>query len=427
MSLPANIDAERAVLGAILLDNNCFVEAERLTVAEFSLDSHRRIFKRMSELIDQNRPVDMVTLIDELARHKDLAPIGDVAYISSLIEGVPDRPSIQHYVEIIADRAQQRGLIHLCNAMLARIGEGRDQATPILADFEESLARIAGKPQTGAKPLRDVLRHVLDKMHAERHRESEYIGIPTGVNELDAVLGGIREAELWITGAMPGRGKTSFGIQFAMNAVEQGVPTVDFSLEMKDEQVGRRILAGYSPAEAFGARDAKMLSEQRWKQVIEGAAQLSTLPLFIDETSSLSLRDLRSRVRLYKRKFGIKLAIVDYLRLLVATGRDTRERVTNIAMGLAQLAKDEGIGIVALSQLSRPDDINQVPTMMDLKESGDLEANAHVVLLLYRPINKDTGEFTHQDSIIVGKAREGPTTSIPVVYNESRLIFTERT
>jgi replicative DNA helicase len=424
VTLPANLDAERSVLGAILLDNNAYLEAsDRLTSDDFSLDSHRRIYSRMASLLESNKPVDIVTLIDELAMHKDLQPVGDVGYVSSLISGVPERPSIVSYVEIVVDKAQQRRLFNLCTATIARIEQQSETAIPIMADIEDAVSRIAGKPRQQAKPLREVLQRVLNDMAKERIREREYIGIPTGIEELDQILGGFRESELVIAGAMPGRGKTSFGLQFAINAVREGFSTVDFSLEMKDWQVGRRILAAYTPAEAFGARDAKLLSETKWHQVIEGASQLAALPLFIDETSSLTLRELRARVKLYKKKFGIRLAVVDYLRLLMASGKDTRERVSNIALGLAQLAKDEDICILALSQLSRPEDINHVPDMTDLKESGDLEASAHVVLLLYRPVDKDKGVYTGDDAIIIGKAREGPPSKIDVWYDQRTLQF----
>lgn len=426
-TLPANLEAEKAVLGAILLDNESYLEAsEGLSPADFSIDSHRRIFARMVHLMETGRPVDMITLTDELDAHKDLRAVGDVGYIASLLDGVPDRPSISHYVEIVRDRAMLRGLIHAINVTQARASEQCENALPIMADLEDALARIAGKPRNGARALKDILPVVLNEMAAERVRTTEYIGIPTGIVALDQMLGGMRDSELWITGAMPARGKTSFGIQFAMHAVAQGFPVVDFSLEMKSTQVVRRILASHTPAEAFGARDARLLSEEKWHQVIDGAAQLATLPLFIDDGSSLSLRELRAKTKLYKKKFGVRLVVVDYLRLLTATGKDTRERVSNIALGLAQLAKDEDLCILALSQLSRPDDINHVPDMTDLKESGDLEASAHVVLLLYRPFDKDRGQFNGEDAIIVGKAREGPTSAASVVYDERTLTFKPR-
>lgn len=425
--LPANVDAERSVLGAILLDNECYLQAaEALRAEDFSLDSHRRIYARMVQLLETDRPVDMITLIEELDRHKDLKPIGDVAYVSSLIDGIPDRPSIMHYVEIIRDKAQLRGLISAATTVIARASDQSEHALPIMADMEAALMRIAGKPPHQARPLKDIMPLVLEDMARERERETEFIGIPTGVHDLDEMLGGMRDGELWITGGDPGRGKTSFGIQFAINAVQQGVPAVDFTLEMTEKQVVRRILAMYSPAESFGARDPRLLSEAKWHQVIEAGAKLSALPLFVDESTPLTLRDLRARAILYKKKFGIRMIVVDYLRLLDAQGRDVRERVTNIAMGLAQLAKTEQLCVLALSQLSRGGDLNRVPNMTDLKESGDLEANAHVVLLLYRPFDETRGEFTREDSIIIGKAREGPTSSVPVVYDEARLLFKPR-
>ena len=427
MNMPCNIEAERSVLGAILLDNESYLEAsEGLKAEDFSLESHRRIFARMSHLMESNRPVDIITLVDELETHKDLAAVGDVGYISSLLDGVPDRPSIAHYVAIVRDKSILRGLINVCKVGVARASEQRDGALSLVGDLEDALSRLAGRPRNEARALKDILRDVLNDMAVERKRTKEFIGIPTGVADLDQMLGGMRDAELWIAGGKPGRGKTSFGIQFAINAVQADFPTADFTLEMTAKQVGRRVIAGYTPAEAFGARDAKLLSESRWHQVIEGTAQLSTLPLFVDDSSMLSLRELRARLKLYKKKFGIRLAIVDYLRLLQAPGRDTRERVSNIGLGLAQLAKEENIAILALSQLSRGDDLNSVPDMSDLKESGDLEAAAHVVLLLHRPFDKEQGRFTGDDSIIVGKAREGPTSACPVWYDETKLIFQPR-
>lgn len=426
-TMPINIDAEKSVLGAILLDNESYLESsEGINPDDFFLDSHRRIYSRMVHLMETNRPVDMITLCDELGMHKDLERIGGVAYISSLLDGVPDRPSIAHYVAIVREKAMLRRIISVCTSAIAVASEQQTNALPMMADLEDALARIGGRPRNEAKSLRELLKTTLDSMAMERRRTSEFIGIPTGLAALDQMLGGIRDAELWIAGAMPARGKTSFGIQFAIHAVQQGFPTADFSLEMTGEQVVRRILAGYTPAEAFGARDPRLLSEERWHQVIEGASQLSTLPLFVDDSSSLSLRELRAKVKLYKKKFGIRLVVVDYLRLLTAPGGDTRERVTNIALGLAQLAKDEKLGILALSQLRRHEDINHIPDMTDLKESGDLEASAHVVLLLYRPFDKDRGQFTREDAIIVGKAREGPTSAAAVVYDDRTLTFKPR-
>jgi replicative DNA helicase len=423
-TLPANIEAERSILGAILLDNQAYLEAsDRLTAADFSLDSHRRIYSRMVNLMESNRPVDMITLIDELNLHRDLQAIGDVAYVSGLIEGVPDRPSIISYIDIVRDRAQQRGILRLCEVVTARIANKQDDAAALLADMEEALLRIAGRPRKMAQPLREVLQRTLNQMAAERDRTAEYIGIPTGVHDLDQLLGGIRESELWIVAADTGGGKTSFGVQFAMNAVKMDVPTVDFTLEMKDWQVARRILAAHTPAEAFGARDAKLLGENTWHDVIEGAAQLATLPLFIDDTADLSIAELRSRVKLYKKRFGVRLIVVDYLRLLTATGRDTRERVTNIALGLANLAKEEEISILALSQLARKEE-GKMPSKHDLKESGDLENAAHVVMLLWRP--KQDGHYTGDDLINVDKAREGPLSLIPCWYDESTLQFKPR-
>jgi replicative DNA helicase len=323
--LPQSIKSEKAILGAILLDNSAYLEAvEGLSSEDFALDSHRRIFARMVTLMETGRPVDIITLVDELDVHKDLQAVGDVGYVSSLLDGVPDRPSILHYVQIVRDKAILRGLIRVSQVAIERASAQNDGAMNILADAESAIAHIAAKPKSDAKSLKQLMAPTLDQMFRERTRETEFIGIPTGLHDLDQCLGGIREAEFWVTGGLSARGKTSFGVQFAMNAVRQDHPTMDFSLEMTNQQVVRRILAANTPAGAAGARDPKWISEKKWQQVLEHASQLATLPLWIDDSAALTLRELGARTRLYKKKFGIKLVLVDYLRLVDAHGQDLR-------------------------------------------------------------------------------------------------------
>lgn len=432
--LPANVNAEKSILGAILLDNERYTEAaEGLKPEDFSLDSHRRIFTRMADLMDSGRGVDMVTLIEELEVRKDLKPIGDVAYVASLIGGVPDRPSIASYVAIVRDKAALRRIIHACNATVARACEETDPMA-IIRDLDALISSIGGGIPSRAHSLKELMPLVLNDMDYERSRDTEWIGIPTGVVDLDAALGGIRRGEFWIAGGLPSQGKTSLGIEHSLtassilNAQQQQVPTCMFSLEMKERRIVRRILAAKTVALASGSRDAKWIPDHKWHQVIDTASRLARLPLWIDDTTGLTIPMLRSRIRRYKKEFGLQFAVVDYVGLMDGPGRNVTEQATGIAKGLQRIAKEEDIALLALSQLHRPKDSNpnERPTMLSLRNSGDFEANADVVLLIHRPMDLKTSTFTGHDEIITGKARDGARGSIPVRYNEDTLMFDER-
>lgn len=433
--LPANLDAEKAVLGGILMDNDAFIQASELEPSDFSIDSHRKIFARVAELSNTARAIDLVTLTDELESRGELAPVGGHAYIASLIDGLPDRPSIESYVHIVREKSALRQLIHACNAAVARAQDGQADAITVVRQLDEFITRIGGKVPTRAKKLRDVLNAVLHDMQEERKRTTPWIGIPTGIHDLDRLLGGIRKSELWIVGGLPSSGKTSLAIEHGLAACvlvgadQQAIPTCVFSMEMKHKRIGRRIIAAHTSAGAVAARDARKIgSEEEWLQIQEEVAQLKDLPLYIDDSTGLSIPALRSAIRRYKKEFGIEFVLIDYVGLMDGPGRTITEQATGIAKGLQRIAKEEEVAILALSQLSRPREhnINERPTMLSLRNSGDFEANADVVLLIFREMDEQTSTFTGNDEIIVGKARDGARGSIPVLYDENRLLFKPR-
>lgn len=432
--LPANVDAEKSILGGILLDDKAYIEAsEGLQSEDFSLDSHRRIYRRIANLMESGRPVDMVTLIEALGAGGDLEAIGDVVYLSSLVHGVPERPSIAHYVQIVREKAALRRIIHACNATIARALVESDPVA-IVRDLDGLVSSIGGTIPSRAHSLKELIPLVLNDMVAERDRKTDWIGIPTGIRDLDDALGGVRRSELWIVGGLPSQGKTSLGIEHVLtacavlNAQKQTIPTVMFSMEMKERRIVRRILAAKTPAKADGARDARWMNDATWRQVMEHAAQLSSLPLWIDDSTGLTIPMLRSRLRRYKKEFKIEFAVVDYVGLMDGPGRNLTEQATGIAKGLQRIAKEEDIALVALSQLHRPKDSNpnERPTMLSLRNSGDFEANADVVLLIHRPMDLKTSTFTGDDEIIIGKARDGARGAIPVRYNDDTLVFDSR-
>ena len=252
------------------------------------------------------------------------------------------------------------------------------------------------------------------------------IGLPTSLKGLDDATTGIRAGELWVIGAMSGRGKTALGTQIALANVAAGNPTVFFSLEMTREELGDRLLCNESTVSASRIRNPSFITKDQWREIVACADKAIGWELFIDDSSSLTIQALVARARLYIRRFGCKLVIVDYLRLIKAPGRELREQVANATDALRQLAKSEHVGVIALSQLARPKDrnTNSQPNMLGLKESGDIEAHAHVVLLIHMPAKKN--QPTGEDQIIIGKNRHGPMGAIDVTFNRERLKFLPR-
>lgn len=266
----------------------------------------------------------------------------------------------------------------------------------------------------------------MDDLYRVKKRGCDLIGLATGIQALDDATGGIRSGELWIIGALPGRGKTALGLQIAAANAANGVPTLVFSLEMAKELVLQRILAAISGVKAGRIRNPNFLSERDLRDLQEAAAKCAEWPLYVDESSQLTVDELRARAKLFVRRHRVKLIVADYLRLIRAGGRELREQVGNAADCLRRIAKEENIAVVGLSQLKRPENINDRPNMLGLKESGDIEAHAHVCLLLYQPVN-ESGEFTHEDEIIIGKQRNGPLGTERVIFDHNTLTFKSRT
>lgn len=260
----------------------------------------------------------------------------------------------------------------------------------------------------------------------QRSKSEGLIGLPTGIAGLDEATTGLRPRELWIAGALPGRGKTALGAQIALTNAGRGTPVAFFSLEMSREQLGERFLSNESRVSASRVRNPRYIEGPQWLSLMQCVSTLEQYPLYVDDSNSLSIETLSARAKLYVRRFGCRLVIVDYLRLVQASGDQIRERVGNVAEGLRQLAKSEDISVLALSQLSRPKDgdINSRPNLLQLKESGDIEASAHTVLLIYMPMSND--DPTGKDEIIIGKSRNGPMGSVPVFFSRDRLKFFSR-
>jgi replicative DNA helicase len=425
MKLPANLDAERETLGAILLDGSSYAEAaQRLKADDFSLDSHRRIFRAIAKLAISSEPIDLMTVVGELRESRELESVGSAEYVASLIDGVPDRPTISAYARRVKDKSQLRRLIHAANTAALRAMDG-EPTREITGSLLDAILDVETESQRKSLVImRDLMPEVLRELETES-QGGRMVGLPSGLGVLDQATGGFRRGELIVVGALPGRGKTAFGCQIVAANAEDKTPVGVFSVEMSRADIGRRLLCAVGPINAHKIRNPQGIASHEWPKLAESAAEIGNWPVWLDDAGNLSVSDLVTRAKVLVSRKGIKLLIVDHLQLVQADARDVRDRVSKVAEACRLIAKTEQIVVVLLSQLRRPQNPNDFPTMLDLKESGDIEAAAHVVILQHTP-EDDNGHLTGDDFLIVGKNRNGVKGPLPVRFNPSNLRFYAR-
>ncbi|MGA9584964.1 MAG: replicative DNA helicase [Terracidiphilus sp.] len=429
--LPANIDAEKTILGAILLDNAAHSEAaERLEPDDFSLDSHKRIFIRMSELMNEQRAVDIVTLSNELARAKEIESVGGVAYLASLTEGLPIRPVIEDYIRIVKDKSLLRKLMLICSAAIARAADQSETALEVIGAAETALLEVSEKGVTGGL---EALDHIVAASFGSidnLYRNSRTVtGLETDFSKLDEMTSGLQKGELIIVAARPSMGKTAFAINMAQNAaVNHNATVAVFSLEMNKESLLRRMLASQAWVDQRNLQTGFIRREDH-DRLVRGLEQLVESRLFIDDTAGISLAEMRAKARRLKQTLGgLDLVVVDYLQLMSATlpsagGKRYENRtqeVSAISRGLKALAKELHVPVVALSQLSRASERrgdDKRPMLSDLRESGSIEQDADVVAFIHREAyysrDEEMSESDRAKSeIIIAKQRNGPTGTV---------------
>jgi len=433
-SLPANVEAERSILGAILLDNFSYNQAaEHLRPEDFSLDSHRRIYTRMVDLAESSRPIDMITLVEELDRRKELEAIGDVGYISGLVDGVPDRPSIEHYIKIVRDKALLRGLIHAANAAIVRAGEQGDAAEEILNDAEAAIFQLSEKRiGRGFMGVQEIVKESFGSIDALLQRGQRITGLATHYTDLDEMTSGLQRSDLVIIAARPSMGKTAFAMNIAENAAIEDQKVVGmFSLEMSREALLLRLLCSKARVDSHKMRTGSLWRDDMDK-VVRAMDQLAQAPIFIDDTPGISLSEMRAKARrLQQSQGGLDLIIVDYLQLMSGGSRRYENRtqeVSAISRGLKALAKELKVPVVALSQLSRAPESrggDHRPQLADLRESGSIEQDADVVAFIFREevYKPDEPELDGIAEIIIAKQRNGPTGRIKLAFIKNSTRF----
>jgi replicative DNA helicase len=429
--LPANVDAEKTILGAILLDNAAHAEAaEKLQPDDFSLDSHRRIYLRMGELIDAQRAVDIVTLANELARCKEIEAVGGVAYLASLTEGLPRRPVIDEYIRIVKDKSLMRRLMSICAMAIARAADQSESALQVLSGTEEQLMEATEKGLSyGFQSLDQIVQHSFGTIDNLYKQSREVTGLATDFMDFDRLTSGLQKDELIIIAARPSMGKTALAINIAQNAaVNHNAIVAVFSLEMSKESLLRRMLASQAWVDQRKLQTG-FLGREDHAKLQNALGQLVESRMFIDDTAGISLAEMRAKARhLRQNAKGLDLIVVDYLQLMSATvpssGRRNYENrtqeVSAISRGLKALAKELHVPVVALSQLSRASERrgdDKRPMLSDLRESGSIEQDADVVAFIHREAYYSRDEEMSdaekaKSEIIVAKQRNGPTDTI---------------
>jgi len=433
-SLPANIEAERSILGAILLDNLAYNQAaEHLKPEDFLLDSHRRIYSRMMDLAESSRAIDHLTLAEELQRHAEFEPIGGYAYLSGLLDGVPDRPSIEHYIKIVRDKAMLRGIISISTAAIARASDQSDLAEDVLNDTEAQIFQLSEKRiGRGFMGVQEIVRESFGSIDALLQRGQRITGLATHFEELDSITCGLQRSDLVIVAARPSMGKTAFAMNIAENAaIEDGKTVAVFSLEMSKEALLQRMLCSVAKVDSHRFRTGSLWQDDT-RKVQRAMEKLAQAPIYIDDTPGIAVGEMRAKARRLKQSKGaLDLIVVDYLQLMSGGGKRYENRtqeVSAISRGLKALAKELAVPVVALSQLSRAPESrggDHRPQLSDLRESGSIEQDADIVMFIFREevYKQDDPDLEGKAELIIGKQRNGPIGRVNLAFLKNFTCF----
>lgn len=429
--LPMSVDAERAILGAVLLDTtgNAYNQAvSQILPGDFGMDSHRRIFACMVEVFESGSPIDFVTLSEKLGQHRELEQVGGVIYVTNLTEGLPRVKNISNYVRIVKDKAVLRQIIHMSNGAAAAAYEQDSPPSQVLGTLQEQLLTLLGDSHKGsAVKVSEFSEETWAQLIARRQSENRLVGFSTGIDALDYRTTGIRRGEFWTIGGRTGDGKTALSLQIASANAREGIPVAFFSIEMDRHSLLERVWSSVANVDYRKIKNPKMLSEMEAATLANAREEVDSWPLFIEDAGAYTAAEIEARGRLLIRQQKVELLIVDYLQIVDATGRDERQQMTRVSKAMRRLAKSENVGVVGLSQMPRPKDqnMNKRPTKFDLKESGSLENDSHTVLLIFRPVD-EVNQYTGEDEIVIGKQRSGETGIEPMVYMGKYMRFEPR-
>lgn len=429
---PQSLDAEKSILGAILIDDEVLADAtEFVKVNDFYDKRHAIIFDAMMHLYEKHKPVDLLTLTDQLKRKKELETVGGSAYLSELTTYVPTAAHASSYAEIVAQKAVRRRLIR-ASGDISELGYDENTTTQeLLEKAEAELFSVSDQSlKQDVTSLESILTDSFDRMEELHRNKGQLRGIRTGYRDLDNMTAGLQRSDLFILAARPAMGKTTLVTNLAYNvATIAKQPVLFFSLEMSKEQLVDRMLADASGVDAWNIRTGN-LSDEDFSKLSEAMGELAEAPIFIDDTPGLSVLEMRTKARRVSHEHPLGLIIVDYLQLMTASGRTDGNRVqevSEISRGLKLIARELNVPLIALSQLSRavenrPD---KKPQLADLRESGSIEQDADIVAFIHRPgyYEPDNPELENITELIIAKHRNGPVGKVDLFFHPERLRF----
>lgn len=428
--LPHSLEAERSVLGAILLDNRTLNEAiELLTGDDFYRESHRRVFLKMVDLWDKSRAIDLVTLKESLADSGELERVGGPAYLASLIDGVPRSTNIEHYARIVKEKSVLRRLISASNQVISKCYAQDEEIDSVIDLAERSVFEIAeGRITSGFIPIKDIAKASFKTLDHLQERRELITGVPTPFSRFNELTSGLQTSDLVVIASRPAMGKTSLSLNIAqyVGKIEENTVGI-FSMEMSREQLLLRMLCSEARVDAHKLKTG-YLGEKEWRRLGQALEVLSRANIFIDDTPAISVVEMRAKARKLMLEHGLTLLIVDYLQLMHPTGQyqNRVQEISSISRALKGLAKELRVPLIALSQLSRAPDIrkNHRPQLSDLRESGSIEQDADLVCFIYReeeyePLKENEGRA----ELIIGKQRNGPTGMVKLVFRKELTTF----
>ena len=422
--LPHSIDAEKAVIGSMIMDADAVVAAsEMITGDDFYQRQYGILFDAMVELYNEGKPVDVLTLQERLKMKDVPEEFSSIEFISELVSSVPTSANVRHYAQTVSDDATLRRLIRVNEEIANTCYQHRESLDEIMNTTEKRIFDVLQKKSTDEYvPIKDVVLSVIDKIEAAARHKGTVTGLATGFYDLDYKTSGLQPSDLILIAARPAMGKTAFVLNLAQYmCVRNHVPTAIFSLEMSKDQLVNRILSMESKVDSQSMRTGT-LQPADWEKLIESAGVISTAPLIIDDTPGISITELRSKCRKYKLENDLGLVIIDYLQLMTGGSRKQESRqqeISEISRSLKALAREINAPVIALSQLSRACETrpDHRPMLSDLRESGAIEQDADVVMFLYRDdyYNKDTDKKNISE-VIIAKQRNGPIGTVELVW-----------
>jgi replicative DNA helicase len=429
---PHNVEAEEAVLGSLLIDPDAILRVSTfLDPADFYVERHNWVYEAIHDLHERREPADMVTLTDEMERRGQLGEIGGPAYLSSLINATPTSIHVEYYARIIERTAVLRRLISAAGEIARLAYQDVEDVSEVVDRAEEIIFNVSSRRvDRDLHHIRQVLDKYYDRIEYLHQHQGEVIGVPTGLSDLDKMLGGMQRSDMLVMAGRPGTGKTSLALSIALQAARRHQKRVAiFSLEMSDEQLVQRLISAETGINSQRLRLGD-IKEDEWPTFIQATNLLSRTSIFIDDTPAVSAMELRSKARRLYAEHGLDLLIVDYLQLMQGDTRseNRQQEISFISRSIKGLARELNIPILALSQLSRQVESrhDKRPMLSDLRESGSIEQDADIVLFIYRDelYNPDT-EFPNIAEIIVSKHRSGPTGNFSVYFKKDLAQFVD--